>query len=425
MSIIDKVRNLSKKTSPEKLAEDVAISFNERKENGEEHPIDSTVEEIIDIIKKNQNLDITRELLRNVLERQEILDRVFVKASTKISEIPEIPDNVITQVVQETDAEVPDKVIDTIIEEGKINSKERLKLIQNVEDKQIKEKRVKDELKRLYNECESKKDGEVAERINEIKGILQDDEISAEIQELIRQVVARKMAENCYSKFGGTKIYELSRAMPVEEMMDKDLPNLVLKEYKKIVGEEGLVDGEGFFSKTNLEVNVRRQILNQMAGDIVRTYRETNILAVPQSNSMKKLTSDEEEMFIRIIKNTCCELSEEQIQDLRLQIRGNVSGTKVKENMLISKIKSLTNKNGTIDLFMNLLDNDQTIKTLKMLEETKLLERLNAIPEEKRKESIGTVAGVIGKRELAEQTIKLPGSPEVKIYGDCEEFEGR
>lgn len=425
MSIIEKVRNLSKKRSPEKLAEDVAISFNEKKENGEEHPIDSTVEEIIDIIKKNQNLDITRELLRNVLERQEIPDRVFVKTSTKISEIPEIPDNVITQVVQETDAEVPDKVIDTIIEEGKINPKERLKLIQNVEDKQIKEKRVKYELERLYNDCESKKDGEIAERINEIKAILQEDEISTEIQELIRQVVARKMAENCHSKFGGTKIYELSKAMPVDEMMDKDLPNLVLKEYKKIVGEEGQVDGEGYFSKTNLEMNVRRQILNQMAGDIVRTYQETNMLAVPQSNSMKKLTSDEEEIFIKTIKNICSELSNEQIQDLRLQIRGNLSGTRVKENILISKIKGLTNKNETIDLFINLLDNDQTIKTLKMLEETNLLKRLNAIPEEKRKESIGTVEGVLGKRELAKQIIKLPGSPEVKIYGDSDEFERR
>lgn len=425
MSIIERVKKLLKRTSPEKLAEEVAISFNERKENGEEHPIDNTVEEIINIIKENQNLDVARELLRNVLERQEIPNRVFEKASKMISEMPEIPDNVITQVVQETDTEVPDKVIETIIEEGKINPRERLKLIRNVEDKEIKEKRVKDELNILYNDCENKKDGEVAERINEIKGILQDDEISTEIQDLIHQVVAKKMAENCHSKFGGTKIYELSRAMPVEEMMETDLPNLVLKEYKKIVGRENQKSEEGFFSKTDLETNIRRQILNQMAGDIVRTYRDTSVIVVPQSKSMKKLTPDEEEMFIRTMKNISSKISEEQIEDIRSQIKGDASSTKVKENILISKIKNLKGKNSKIDLLIKLLDDEQTLETLQMIQDSNLIEILNSMPEEKRRDSIETIESVLGKREVAKQTLKLPGNPEVNIYADGENIGER
>lgn len=425
MSIIERIKKLSRRTSPEKLAEEVAISFNERKENGEEHPIDNTVEEIINIIRENQNLDVARELLRNVLERQEIPDRVFVKASTKISEMPEIPDNVITQVVQETETEVPDKVIDTIIEEGKINPRERLKLIRNVEDKEIKEKRVKDELNILYNDCESKKDGEVAEGINEIKGILQDDEISTEIQDLIHQVVAKKMAENCHSKFGGTKIYELSRAMPVEEMMETDLPNLVLKEYKKIVGKENQTSEEGFFSKTDLETNIRKQILNQMAGDIVRTYRDTSVIVVPQSNSMKRLTPDEEAMFVRTIQNISSELSEEQIEDIRSQIKGNVSDTKVKENIIMSKVKKLKDKNNKMDILIKLLDDEQTLETLQMIQESNLIEVLNSMPEEKRQDSIEAVESVLGKREVARQTLKLPGTPEVNIYADSDEVGGR
>lgn len=420
MNILERIKKRLGIISPEKLAEGIETSFNKRKENGEEHPIDDTVEEIMNIIKENPDLDVVRGLLINVLERQNIPNRVFEKASMKISEIDEIPDKVITQVVEQTKVEVPSELINTIIEEGKIDSKERLKLIQNVEDKEIKENRVKYELKILYNDCKDKRDGEVAERINEIKAILENNEISKEIQNLIYQVVAKKMAENCHSEFKGTKIYDLSKVMSTEEMIENNLPKRVLIEYKKIQEKDGEKERLGLFSEENLETNLRKQILNQMAREIVNVYKETNILAIPQSNNMKLLTTDEEEMFIRTIRNFSEKLSDEEISDIKAQIKGKVSNTQVKENMFISKIKKIPDerKSKYIDMLSAITENGETLETLKLMMDSGLMEKLNSMPEEKRKRRIETIGAVLEKREqkIATQTIKMPGNPQVDIY---------
>lgn len=423
MNLLERIKKILGIKSPKELAEGVAISFNKRKENGEEHPIDKTVEEIMDIIKENPDLNVVRELLRNVLEKQEIPNRIFEKASTKISEIDEIPDKVITDVLKEANTEVPDEVINTIIEEGQIGPKERLKLIQNVEDKEIKESRVKYELEVLYDDCKNRRDEEVADRINEIKSILEDDKINKEIQNLIHKVVAKKMAENCYSKFKGTKIYDLSKAISTEEMMECNLPKIVLSEYKKLKNEDKSKEENGFFSEENLETNLRKQILNQMAREIISVYKETRILAIPQSNSMKNLTQDEEEMFIRTIFNFSEELTDKQIEDIKAQIKGNVSNTQVKENILIGKIKKISDKNRNIDLLIKILENEETLETIAILDEINLIEKLNSIPKEKRRKTIEVIGGTLEKREITTQTLKMPNSPKIKIYEDLEDKE--
>lgn len=425
MNILEKIKKRLGITSPEKLAEGIATSFNEKKQSGEENPIDRTVEEIMNIIKQNQDPDVTRKLLTKILEKEEIPNRVAVKTFTKISESEEIPDKIITQVVDNT--QVPDEVIDTIIEEGKVNPKDRLKLIQNVENKEIKENRVKHELRILYNNCRNKRDGEVSDRINEIKDILQEDEISEEIQDLIYQVVAKKMAENCHSEYKGTKIYELSKAISTEEMIECDLPSIVLHEYRKIANNKEDSQRNGFFSETNLETNLRKQILNQMAGEVVRLYRETSVLAIPQAENMRKITLDEEEMFIKTIKNLSEELSEEEIIDIKAQIRGKVTNTKAKESIVINKIKKMADKNKNIDLLIKLFENEETLRTLAILEETDLISELNSVPEEKRRKTVKSIGEVLEKRKVATQTVNFGENNEQRIdlYIDSEYKEER
>lgn len=425
MNILEKIKKRLGITSPEKLAEGIATSFNEKKQSGEENPIDRTVEEIMNIIKQNQDPDVTRKLLTKILEKDEIPNRVAVKTFTKISESEEIPDKIITQVVDNT--QVPDEVINTIIEEGRVNPNERLKLIQNVENREIKENRVKYELKVLYNDCKDKRDGEVADRINEIKDILQEDEISKEIQDLIHQVVAKKMAENCHSEYKGTKVYELSKAISTEEMIECDLPSIVLDEYRRIESEEGARKDTGFFSESNLETNLRRQILNQMAGEVVRLYRETSILSIPQSENMRKITPDEEKMFIKTIINLSEELSEEEIIDIKAQIRGKVTNTKAKESIIINKIKKMADKNKNIDLLIKLFEEEETLRTLAILEETDLITELNSVPEEKRRKTVESIGEVLEKRKVATQTVNFGenNKQRIDLYIDSEYKEGR
>jgi len=85
------------------------------------------------------------------------------------------------------------------------------------------------------------------------------------------------MAENYYDdKRRGTRIYELSKIMSYEEMMEKDLPEIVQREYRILEEEAG--EKEDRFSKTDLT----KLILDKMADNIAIKYKETGIFAIPQ-----------------------------------------------------------------------------------------------------------------------------------------------
>lgn len=104
----------------------------------------------------------------------------------------------------------------------------------------------------MYRNCTDKRDAEVAERVIELKEILGCKNISDDVQNLIQTVVAKKMAENIYSDISkGTRIYELSKVMPVEDMIERDLVSTVEREYKKIE-DNGQVK-EGRFKKEELK----------------------------------------------------------------------------------------------------------------------------------------------------------------------------
>lgn len=224
-----------KTKNAKKIAEEIAHVYKEKKESGEEHPIDDTVEEIMQIFKDNPNPEKVREILKSILEKKDIPNRIFEKAATKISNEEEIPDSVITDVVKNSETNISDESINRIIEEGNIDVKERINLMHNVENKDIIEERVENELKILYRVCKDKRDDEVLERINELREILQNNKMNPEIENLIKQVVAKKMAENYYSDISkGTNVYTLSKIIPVEDMLENDLPSTVENEYQKI-----------------------------------------------------------------------------------------------------------------------------------------------------------------------------------------------
>ena len=255
MKIIEKIDKFLNKNNPERIANEIAQSYQEKKENGEEHPMDDTVEEIMQIFQNNPDLEKVREILKNILEKKDIPNRIFEKTATKISQDEKIPDSVITEVVAKSDVDVADETINNIINEGEINLKERLKLLKNVENKNILEKQVSNELEILYRNCKDKRDAEVAERVTELKEILDSKNISDDLQDLIQTVVAKKMAENIYSDTSkGTNIYTLSKIMPVEDMVERDLVSTVEREYNKI--EDSNQPKEGRFKKQELKIQI-------------------------------------------------------------------------------------------------------------------------------------------------------------------------
>lgn len=396
MKITEAIKKFFNRNNPEAISDDIAQVFHKRKENGEKDPMDNTVKDIIKILKEHP--DIERAILANIAENDKIPDKIFEKTAIKISESTEIPDSVISDVVQRSDTNISDESINRIIEKGKIDEKERIKLIHNVEDEQIIKENVKNELKILYKVCKDKKDYEVVERVEKLKELLDENEISEEIQNLIRKIVAKKMAENYYSDIKkGTRIFELSKIMPVEDMIENDLPIMVEEEYKKIEEERGTKEDR--FDKKGL----KKQILIEMGKNIADKYDETGVFIIPQSENMKGIDKEEEEAFIKSIQTySRKQLSKQEVIDIDEQIRGNSNNVQIKENMLIDLIKNIPEevKSKSIDLLVKIASsNEQELETLAMMEKSGLIDKLNELPEDKRKKTIETIGRTIEKRK--------------------------
>lgn len=407
MKITEKIDRFFNKNNPERIANEIAQSYQEKKENGEEHPMDETVEEIMQIFQNNPDPEKVREILKNILEKKDIPDRIFEKTATKISQDEKIPDSIITEVVAKSDVDVADETINNIINEGEINLKERLNLLKNVENKKILEKQVSNELEILYRNCTDKRDAEVAERVIELKEILGCKNISDDVQNLIQTVVAKKMAENIYSDISkGTRIYELSKVMPVEDMIERDLVSTVEREYKKIE-DNGQVK-EGRFKKEEL----KKLILTELAKKISVKYEELGIFVIPQSENMKKITDEEEKIFIRAIQTySRKELSKQEVVDIDEQVRGRSDNIQLKEDEIVGLLKKIPeqNKKRSMNSLINILKDRKSMETLSMLVESGLIQKLNELPEKKRNITIETIKNTMSKRKynVAENTPKI------------------
>ena len=402
MKLTNKIRNILGRNDAKRLAEGIANTYTENKVSGEEHPIDSTVEKIMDIIKENNNPETIREVLRRILEKEEIPNRVFEKTAREISKDKEIPNDFITEVVEESKTNVPDSVIATIVDESDMNTEQRLQLMKNVEDKKILEQRMKNELIILYKNCKEKRDNEVVERIEEIKSFL-DGETNEEIDVLVQKVIAKKMAENYYSDIKkGTKIYTLSKIIPVEEMIEIDLPSKVQEEYRKKEEIEG--KKEGRFNKDDLTA----MILREMARNIVKKYEETRTFIIPQSDNMRNLDKKQEQDFINAIEVFFGqELSQQEVTNIEGQIRG----TRGNLEELLKQIRKIPEerKRESIDMLAKLVQDSETIKTLGMLADRNLLKTLNEMPIEKRERTIESIDKVLENRKyhVADKTPRI------------------
>ena len=396
MKVVERIKKFLNRNNPELISDEIAQVFHKRKENGEKDPMDNTVKDIMKILKEHP--DIERAILANIAENDEIPDKIFEKTAIKISESEEIPNSLITDVVNRDDTHISGESINEIIEKGKFdNAIERINLIKNVEDEKIVEENVKNELKILYKVCKEKKDYEVVERVEKLKELLNDNEVSTDIQNLIRQVVAKKMAENYYSDIKkGTRIFELSKIMPVEDMIENDLPSMVEQKYEKIEENEG--KKEGRFNRKGLKI----QILIDMGKNIAYKYDETGVFIIPQSENMKGIDEEEEEAFIKSIQTySKKQLSKQEVIDIDEQIRGNSNNIQIKENLLINLIKNIPekDKNRNIDILTKIASSNEELETLSIMKENGLIDKLNELPEDKRKKTIEIMGRAIEKRK--------------------------
>ena len=145
-SIFKRLKNIFKKNEETKIIDELTKSYHKRKERGDEHPIDATIEQIMEIIKNSQNPDETaQKIITAAIDANAMPNRIPEKLSIIISEDDELNDEIISKAVEETISDVPNEMIDTIIEEGSLGEKDRLRLIKNTDDKNLITKRVNKE----------------------------------------------------------------------------------------------------------------------------------------------------------------------------------------------------------------------------------------------------------------------------------------
>lgn len=419
MKIADRIKKFMNRNNPELIAGNVANAYLERKENKEKDPMDHTADEIMQILKTHP--DIEKAILANILENEKIPDRIFEKVATRISKDEEIPDSVIPAAVNKADTSISIESINNIIENGEVNARDRIELIKQVEDTKSKKEGVKNELRRLYEDCEKKRDAEVTERIEEIVSILDKKDINEDVKGWIQTVIAKKMAENFYSDTKqGTKIFTFTKIESIENMIEKDLATEVETEYKKL--EEERQTKERRFKKEEFET----QLYKELGKQIGIRYEDTGVFIVPQSDNIKKMDEEQKNKFIKSIQTySRKQLNKDEIIDIDEQIRGVSENSQIKEGTIIKTIKALPKdgKNDKIDMLTEILKNQKMYETIQQLQESGLLEKIENMPTEKRKETINIVNKAVGKRNKYKVATKTPKTNGAKFSGNPTSIE--
>lgn len=343
----------------------------------------SAAQKVIEYVRKNPENAI--EILKGILEKDEIPNKVFEKAATEISEIDDIPDKVIPKAVADSEVNVSDKIIENIIENGSVNRPEKIELINNIDDEELKQKKVEEELKQIYQNCEKTSELELVHKLETIRIVQK----NPSIEKLEEMIVAKRMALN-YMDFGGTKISTLARYLPVDKMIEVNIPEMVCNEYEKIKEEE-----KNKVDKSSLKT----QILQEIAKKVANSYQEVGEFVIPQSRNMTQLTRKEEENFIKSIQTYVRKkLRATDITSIRDQIRGRDTNMLLKQ--YIEKMKRLPK--AQLEMFIHntgeLVENNEELTVYKELKDSGMIENLQKFSDDKRKDYIKVLNDTVQKR---------------------------
>ena len=344
----------------------------------------SAAQKVIEYVRKNP--ENATEILKGILEKEEIPNKVFEKTATTISKMDEIPDKIIPKAVADSEVDVPDQIIENIIENGDVNRKEKIELINNLENEELKQKQVEEELKQIYENCSDTNESELVHKL-EMTEIVQK---NSSIKKLEQAIIAKKMAVN-YKRFGGTKISTLSRYLSEEEMIEINLPEMVYEEYKKISEK----DEKNKVDKSNLKV----QILEEIAKKVANNYQEIGDFVIPQSKNMTQLTRKEEDKFIKAIETYVRKkLKGTDVTSIRDQIRGRDANMQLKQ--YIEKMRKLPKSQ--LEIFINnteeLVENNEELTVYKELKDSGIIGNLQKLTDNKRKDYIKVLNYAVQKR---------------------------
>lgn len=231
----------------------------------------------------------------------------------------------IKEIIKEADITVPtaqkvaDQIPDDVIREEEKERLEKVERERRIQAKKQQEQNNIQKLKDMYVHCKGIDDKSIFDELRKIR----QENRNQKIKDMIIRVLAREAAIEC-KQVGIARLYEMYRIITPEEMLESGFPDLVEEEYEeikdinayKILGKE----------EHKLEKNtLLKSILEEVAKNVAKTYNDVGIIDIPQSETMKNITQDEEDEFIKQIqKNEEEEMEEGDIDKIKSQIRGVV-----------------------------------------------------------------------------------------------------
>lgn len=404
---ISRFRKQKNKETTENTVNEIENLYIEKKENGEENPIDDTVEQIIQTVQNNPSPTEVRKLIIELIERKNISDKIVEKTVIELSKKKGIQNSIIVEAIDEAETSISDNSIRNIVEKGDMDIEENLELIQQMQDKEEKQQakqeqieqqrtQAKQKLKKLYSKLTEINEREIADEIVSIKEELKPENIDEETNELIQNIIAQKMAEDYYDdSIKGVRMYAMSQAMPTDQMIERDLATSVQERYKEIEEDRG--NKKGRFIKREF----KKLILNEMGRQIGIEYGKTGTFNIPHSKQLSQMTKDEKKYLLEVIKtHTKKTLTKEDTIDITRQINEANKEMQKKENQIINLIKQIPTeeKSRIIDILTKIMTDKNAIETIEMLMNTGVIQKLGEIPEEKRKKSIEAINSAVTKR---------------------------
>ena len=318
MSVWEKIQGVINERKQKKIEQSVEemesiYKDTETKEEG--------IREIAEIVMRqiNSNPELALKFLELIQKSKKLPTEIVVEAIKQIPETDQIEDpegtiieaveklplgsNQITDIIKETNVSIPAaKEMTNQIPNEKIRE----------EEKQEAEKQTLKTLKEKYVNCDKIPGERLASELEEIKKKNQ----SQKIDEVIIQILARKAAIE-WRFVGNTRLPSMYKIVSPEEMMEKDFPKLVGKEFEEIKHVKKY-KGENDYDYS--EENLRKLILKEIAKHVASIYEEIGTIEIPQSKAMNNLNQTEEQYFIGQIQKNSSNIT--NIDMIKNKIRG-------------------------------------------------------------------------------------------------------
>lgn len=375
---------------------------------GEEAATKQAVEEAIRKLEKTPGL--SEAVLRELLMRESISNSVPVETIKNIPE-SEIPNDTVIKVVEKLSDELPDNKMLEIAEETSLGLKGKQKIIEAVSDPDKKRKKqeelILNELNKIYKEVDANSGEFVI--LGEITRVLQEkpEFESGKIDKKVSEILTKKMVLN-YMNFNSIMPRKFSGIKSIEEMFSEDFPQIAECEYKKMPRtnrEEAKYEFK--------ESKFREDLLKEISKNIAENYRKNGYkrLVIPQSETMKKISQEEEEEFIREIAQEVerkgGKLDALSEVDAKGQIRGNVEETEKIEDY-VTKIGELPQeiKNEFIEQGKKIITDQDMLNISNYCNKVGLYQSLAELGQEQAEKAIDALIQTIEKRKQIERIKK-------------------